>query len=402
MRMKWWGMWMVGLTPLACSLANSPDETSDVGVVPETGPVGAGGRDPMMTEPSTSSNNGGSGTTTDPSDTGGSGGVGGVVDGCGDGVVDEAAGETCDDGFNTDCGECNADCSAAGTGSVCGDGERCLDDEACDDGFTTACGSCNADCTGSGTGSTCGDGQRCEDTEACDDGFTTACGACNATCTGAGSGSTCGDGALCPDTEACDDGNTAACGVGLCTADCANTCTSSTVNTGDRGWWDETGRHFASNQNTVTGFVNNLRHHSFFTFDLTSFAGFTLESAQLRFELAGYTSANSTENISFYDVSTAVSSLVAGGTGQTSIHNDLGGNVLYGSRSGLSSSQVGNVFTIQLNASALNDIRNKLGTNDFAIGINCTTCVAEGVSGQQVQFSINTESRQNQLILVGY
>ena len=51
-----------------------------------------------------------------------------------------------DDGFTDACGSCNADCSAAGAGAICGDGEACPELEFCDDGYTDACGSCNADC----------------------------------------------------------------------------------------------------------------------------------------------------------------------------------------------------------------------------------------------------------------
>ena len=62
--------------------------------------------------------------------------------------------------------------------------EICPELEACDDGFADACGSCNSDCSGAGTGATCGDGDFCPELEACDDGFTDACGTCNADCSG--------------------------------------------------------------------------------------------------------------------------------------------------------------------------------------------------------------------------
>ena len=101
---------------------------------------------------------------------------------CGDGIVDPS--EVCDDGHQTACGPCNADCTGPGGPSTCGDGILCPDTEACDDGHQTACGPCNADCTGPGTGSTCGDGIVCPDTEACDDGSKYACGMCSSTCKG--------------------------------------------------------------------------------------------------------------------------------------------------------------------------------------------------------------------------
>jgi len=125
---------------------------------------------------------------------------------CGDGAV--TGPEFCDDGHETDCGDCNATCTALGSGSVCGDGQVCEDKESCDDGHETDCGDCNATCTALGSAAVCGDGQVCEDKESCDDGHETDCGDCNATCDALGSGSVCGDGQVCEDKEFCDDGKT--------------------------------------------------------------------------------------------------------------------------------------------------------------------------------------------------
>ena len=44
------------------------------------------------------------------------------------------------------------------SGATCGDGTTCPELEFCDDGFTDACGSCNADCSAAGAGAVCGDG----------------------------------------------------------------------------------------------------------------------------------------------------------------------------------------------------------------------------------------------------
>jgi hypothetical protein len=139
---------------------------------------------------------------------------------CGDHLVCPAT-EACDDGFQDACGSCNANCTGPGTGYVCGDHVVCPESEACDDGHTDACGTCNADCTGAGTGSTCGDHVVCPETETCDDGYQDACGTCNATCSGAGTGSTCGDSVVCPETETCDPGNTWGCGA--CNSTCNGT-----------------------------------------------------------------------------------------------------------------------------------------------------------------------------------
>ena len=175
------------------------------------------------------SNTGGTGGTV------GTGGTGGApIAECGDGIL--TAPEVCDDGYASDCGVCNATCTGAGSGSVCGDSVVCADTEACDDGYASDCGVCNATCTGAGSGSVCGDSVVCADTELCDDGYASDCGACNAACTGAGSGSVCGDSVVCADTELCDDGGDP---WGACNATCTGTgssvCAGSAVASQDFG-----------------------------------------------------------------------------------------------------------------------------------------------------------------------
>ena len=93
---------------------------------------------------------------------------------CGNGILEFP--EACDDGFQDDCGTCNASCKGAGTQAVCGDGVICPELELCDDGYEDACGTCNATCNGEGTGYDCGDSLLCPEFEACDDGFNTNCG----------------------------------------------------------------------------------------------------------------------------------------------------------------------------------------------------------------------------------
>lgn len=128
---------------------------------------------------------------------------------CGDGVINEWAGELCDDGENNGKpGYCNQDCTAVIT---CGNGE--LDPgEVCDDGENNGNeGYCNADCTGTGD-AICGNG-IIEDGEACDDGEES--DTCNANCTLA----TCGDGIVnYAAGEACDDGQESEACTDECTA----------------------------------------------------------------------------------------------------------------------------------------------------------------------------------------
>lgn len=118
---------------------------------------------------------------------------------CGDGEVQAAAGETCDDG-NTDtetcsygdkeCTACAADCKGVAA-RYCGDGKT-TDNEQCDDGNTVtehcaygeqSCMVCNANSqTSSGVTSYSGDGTPDADNgEACDDGNTSDGDGCRAT-----------------------------------------------------------------------------------------------------------------------------------------------------------------------------------------------------------------------------
>ncbi|MEZ4267496.1 MAG: DUF4215 domain-containing protein [Myxococcota bacterium] len=141
---------------------------------------------------------------------------------CGDGVLNEAADETCDDGGESDV--CDGDCSAV----ECGDGVvNAAAGEGCDDGNDDAGDGCGAtcapedgfDCVGAGIGScvsTCGDGVVASD-EGCDDGDLEAGDGCGLGCEVedgwgcAGSAPSvceteCGDGVK-TDDEECDDGD---------------------------------------------------------------------------------------------------------------------------------------------------------------------------------------------------
>ncbi len=120
--------------------------------------------------------------------------------GCGNGTLDEADGEACDDGNILNDDGCNSTCKSDET---CGN--RFVDDhleeepEECDDGQETR--NCNADCTFS----VCGDGKVNKVAgEVCDDGGTEAGDGCDAEC----QSEECGNGELEEAfNEECDDGN---------------------------------------------------------------------------------------------------------------------------------------------------------------------------------------------------
>jgi cysteine-rich repeat protein len=151
---------------------------------------------------------------------------------CGDGATEGS--ESCDDHNDLACGTCGVGCTDQGSGATCTAGQGCgtngdcasgLCDtvtthqcqvvcgdgategsESCDDGHQTACGLCNADCTGPGTAVVCGDGEICPDTETCDDYNDLACGTCGVGCTDGGSGATCTAGQGCGANGDCASG----------------------------------------------------------------------------------------------------------------------------------------------------------------------------------------------------
>ncbi len=144
---------------------------------------------------------------------------------CGDGKINNAAGEECDDALlNGDDRDCTASCRV----NVCGDthantiGPSHI--EQCDDGFSTTIDNCSNQCTMP----TCGNGVR-EGTEACDDFNLVNGDGCSSLCVY----ERCGDGII-NDGEACDGTGTASVmGTPGETATCNIDCTRSTPMCGD-------------------------------------------------------------------------------------------------------------------------------------------------------------------------
>ncbi len=120
---------------------------------------------------------------------------GGFPPGCGDGIVDAAAGELCDDGNHDNHDACVSPCVPA----TCGDHFVQTGIEPCDDGDDDNDDGCLVGCILP----TCGDGFVYTGTEPCDDANTDDTDACLTGCIAA----SCGDGFLHAGVETCDDGN---------------------------------------------------------------------------------------------------------------------------------------------------------------------------------------------------
>lgn len=136
-----------------------------------------------------------------------------VASACGDALVDQGAGETCDDGNTTSGDGCSADCKSS---EVCGNGVvDASKNESCDDGNTVGGDGCSPDCKST---EVCGNGVvDISKGEVCDDANATGGDGCSSNCK---SNETCGNGIV--DSlkgEICDDGN-------LVNGDgCESTCT---------------------------------------------------------------------------------------------------------------------------------------------------------------------------------
>ncbi|MBI4957362.1 MAG: hypothetical protein HY908_35460 [Myxococcales bacterium] len=171
---------------------------------------------------------------------------------CGDGVLDSAAGETCDDGNHDNTDACPDGDGGTCQPATCGDGlvwstdggtEPCDGDgagvagetPACDDDCTAVvCGDGNANAA---AGEGCDDGNQ-DNTDACPDGA-------NGTCEAA----TCGDGFVWTQgggTEGCDDGDADD------TDSCPTTCATATCGDGFV-WSTDGGTEDCDDQNGVTG-----------------------------------------------------------------------------------------------------------------------------------------------------
>jgi cysteine-rich repeat protein len=133
---------------------------------------------------------------------------------CGDGIVDPANGEECDDTNLDDTDACTNTCRVA----VCGDGYVQAGVEECDDGNASNEDACLDTCVAA----FCGDGFARTGLEECDDGNLDNADACLDTCVTA----TCGDGFTQAGVEACDDANAEE------TDACLTTCEAATCGDG--------------------------------------------------------------------------------------------------------------------------------------------------------------------------
>jgi hypothetical protein len=169
-----------------------------------------------------------------------------------------------------------------------------------------------------------------------------------------------------------------------------------TVNATDAGWWDSTGAHTATNKNYFVGQSGN-QYHDYFVFDLGGLAPGLLTGAQLRISnpSTGYSSPFASDVYTTFDESTPLASLMATGTGQTGIFNDLGSGTTYGSTI-VSSASNGQTVATTLNAAALAALNGAIG-GPIAVGGAITTLV--GSNTQFLFANTGGASDSRQLVL---
>jgi hypothetical protein len=166
---------------------------------------------------------------------------------------------------------------------------------------------------------------------------------------------------------------------------CCPFATAQTVVFTDRGQYSNTGFHNPTNPNYVVGdgFGNEFRN--FFVFDLSSVVQ-PIASAKLALFVPsaqtgpGYNSADPSENYELHDVTTSLATLT-GGTGGVAAFTDLGGGVVYGSRT-MTAADQGTVVEITLNAAAIAQLDAATGL----IGIGGSLTTLDGVPNAEFTF----------------
>lgn len=153
----------------------------------------------------------------------------------------------------------------------------------------------------------------------------------------------------------------------------------STVNASYTGWYDQTGSHFATNPNYIAGVCgssdscngDDVNQNDFFVFAIPagSYTSAVLQIYNPSVAADGYDGficPCGSLTYTNWDVTTAISTLIADNTGALGIFNDLGSGIQYGSVV-VSAADDGTLVNITLNADALAAINNAQGGN-WAVG----------------------------------
>ena len=172
---------------------------------------------------------------------------------------------------------------------------------------------------------------------------------------------------------------------------------SITLDATDVGLYNQNGSHSSL---LTTGWdadpfnpANSVEFRHYTVFDLSGVTD-TIIDAKLKFTEppGGYGSPDGSEVLGIFDVSNAISTLT-GGTGGTTVFNDLGGGTSYGSVDVLSTDTA---ISIALNASAVTALN--AATGKFAFG-GAVTSLAKGSKDELVLYTTITSNVAPQLVL---
>ncbi len=141
--------------------------------------------------------------------------------------------------------------------------------------------------------------------------------------------------------------------------------TSTTLNAGNTGWYDQTGHHTLANKNYFAGNNAGVQLRDFFMYNLPVISG-PLVDAQLLVNTYAMTSPTNSDTFQLHDVTTPIVTLTNGATGATGTYADLGDGVLYGGRDIFVSEQ-GLVAAIPLNTAFITAVNAQSG-GQIALG----------------------------------
>jgi len=159
-----------------------------------------------------------------------------------------------------------------------------------------------------------------------------------------------------------------------------------------RGWHaNQTATHSSANDNTLAGTTGGTNYNSYFVFSLAGFTASNITEVRLELELEAYVSADASETVSIWDVTTPSTTVETTALDLT-VHNDLGTGHRYGMAT-VTAGSVGSSAPVSwtLDAQAATDLKAKLG-GEFVVGVHL-----DATPGY-VRFSAAAEARIARLV----
>lgn len=107
--------------------------------------------------------------------------------------------------------------------------------------------------------------------------------------------------------------------------------TNLVINSANRGWYNNSGNHTASNPNYLVGDLGGGFYRDFFVFNLPALSS-QLMDAQLLVNSYTIESPDGVETYQLYDVTNSITVLTNNASGATGVYADLGSGAVYGGR----------------------------------------------------------------------